>query len=327
MSKWSSQFTAHQQNWASPCIRGLLLHLPSCTTHGMGYSRGYLQGGRSIFQKSSSVSSFYRFSPENRAIPITELQTLRDEPRHDVIYILQYLYTASGNKHASDSHLPYMIWLQKEVVKDLTSELFSNLSLKWIGDMLVLYYCMDQLTMYMPRSDFSDAEIMQHVKKTEEDLGPIVRIFTDCQALDVGNSIVEKARADGKRYRYPVTSQKFKMTVDTLREAETDLDEFWEATDRFLEEKGCISTRLRELLSAKTMQRKPPWEGTASSKRLASEGTRNYVPIALLPRVTEPHRSNSNTEHHTDIQGQREDQGHCEKPPPASCSVCPVWTI
>jgi hypothetical protein len=70
-----------------------------------------------------------------------------------------------------------------------------------------------------------------------------------------------------KKFHYPAEKRRTKETVEALRQAEANLDAFWEKFDKCLKPGDVKRTALRELLSQnRTLQRTAEWTAPAPTK-------------------------------------------------------------
>ncbi|OBR02125.1 hypothetical protein CH63R_14426 [Colletotrichum higginsianum IMI 349063] len=144
-------------------------------------------------------------------------------------------------------------------------ELVSAQVARDIGNLSILSQCINQLEMYHPwargfESMMVDREAGIRQEFTER-TKPWARMLA---ALDEKNlhRVAELGNPSGNKFAYPSEKRRNKENTEALRQAESNLDDFWAAIDRLLYD-GCGSlkgTALESVLSQqRSLQRTPEW--------------------------------------------------------------------
>jgi hypothetical protein len=224
------------------------------------------------------ATSFFKTSPQSNECfryfttesEITELMTLRNQPRHDILRVLQTLCNMHHqNPSNTRSLLPFMTWIQQQVAGETSSRLFSGPTVQHIGDTFVLYHCLDMLDIYRPNSDMS-VEASEIMGKRLTELYNSMFSMQERYFLKIGDDIDKLGSPDGERFQYPIGKRIADVTVARLRDSEANLDEFWAAVDACLSSEGVITERLRALLSTRTIHRTPERKSPISSNTTSS---------------------------------------------------------
>lgn len=134
-----------------------------------------------------------------------------------------------------------------------------------IGDLSILCECLRQLEIYQPWANGYENASVSREDGLKKDLG----VWRDGWA-GIYSTMKSKpmlanfklADPSDKKFFYPTEKRRTKETVDALRQAEANLDAFWDKFDKSLYAKAgdLRKTALQKLLSQKrTLQRTPEW--------------------------------------------------------------------
>ncbi|KAG8159806.1 hypothetical protein KVR01_010443 [Diaporthe batatas] len=176
-----------------------------------------------------------------------------------------------------------------------------------IADLSIIAQCMHQLELYQPWAngfETQDLEYSERHKKAYSEQSTnwsalVVAFRTERSAN--ADKIVQLGNPSGGRFDYPVGKRRTLQNVDKMRQAEADLDAFWENIDTLMNKRGTRveGTAVGKLLSqGRVLQRTPEWveppkaENPAVSKA-SSEAEVDMLltrPFSTFYSRTEPNR-------------------------------------
>lgn len=136
-----------------------------------------------------------------------------------------------------------------------------------IGDLSIVAQCLRQLELYQPWSngfDYHSVDLLDGIKSEFEAQN------TKWRALVVGlrdqelvkTQVVALGDPSGKQFEYPVGKRRTQQHVETMRQAEANLDAFWDSVDQLMKKKGTSieGTAVKKLLTlGRELQRTPEW--------------------------------------------------------------------
>jgi hypothetical protein len=223
----------------------------------------------SCFRMSPQSNKYFRHTDDSTGLP--ELMTLRNQPRHDILTVSKYLRDLDAHDCSlTHSLLPFMAWFRKQIEQDTSGDLFSSLTVHYIGDTFVLYHCLDMLDLYRAHAQSTDEQAQDMNTAVRDVLRPLHTLHMRYLLSLVGNEIGNLGCPDADRFKYPIDKRSTEKTIQRLRESEANLDVFWTAVDAYQQEKGLSTDRLRVLLSTKTIRRTPVWKASASQNLVST---------------------------------------------------------
>ncbi|KAK4236499.1 hypothetical protein C8A03DRAFT_16841 [Achaetomium macrosporum] len=166
-----------------------------------------------------------------------------------------------------------------------------------IGDLSILCECLRQVEIYQPWANGYEHASVDREDGIKKDLARWRESWAGVHGTMKSKAMLANfklANPSDKRFFYPTEKRRTKETVEALRQAEANLDAFWEKFDKCLQaQSGDLSkTALWELLSQKrTLQRTPEWVSpppvpeqakTKKSAVLSSQDDAIYRPLSTL---------------------------------------------
>jgi hypothetical protein len=162
-----------------------------------------------------------------------------------------------------------------------------------LGDLSILCECLRQLEIYQPWANGYESASVEREDGIKKDL----EIWRDGW-VGIHSTLKSKpmlanfklADPSDKKFFYPTEKRRTKETVDALRQAEANLDTFWDKFDKSLYAKAgdLRKTALQKLLSQKrTLQRTPEWVAPPSADKKTTkpavvEDDSIYRPLSTL---------------------------------------------
>jgi len=207
--------------------------------------------------------------------------TARDKVEDRLVWLLKTLW--DDGQRLFLAGLPLVV---DELERLLRSEAHANSMISghvagFIGDLSVIVACTTQLELYQPWANSFDSVFLDDYEK---DIQGIYRTTTNSWAkvLDALKPAMLQSMkgksgpapsalgmpTDG-RFTYPVQKRRNKENVHKMREAEANLDSFWEVVDEHVRQKvGTLEgTALQGLLSqGRRLQRTPEWVESVKAK-------------------------------------------------------------
>ncbi|AEO69920.1 uncharacterized protein THITE_2081075 [Thermothielavioides terrestris NRRL 8126] len=139
-----------------------------------------------------------------------------------------------------------------------------------IGDLSILCECLRQLDIYQPWANGYENHMVDREEDIKEEMARWrAGWFGIRSTMKSKPMLATFALADpsDKKFHYPAEKRRTKETVEALRQAEANLDAFWEKFDKCLKPGDVKRTALRELLSQnRTLQRTAEWTAPAPTK-------------------------------------------------------------
>ncbi|POS75154.1 hypothetical protein DHEL01_v206455 [Diaporthe helianthi] len=137
-----------------------------------------------------------------------------------------------------------------------------------IGDLSIIAQCMHQLELYQPWAngfesqslDYEESHKKAYSEQNANWTALIVAFRTERSAN--ADKVVHLGRPSGGRFDYPVDKRRTLQNVDKMRQAEANLDAFWETIDTIMKKRGTRveGTAVEKLLSqGRVLQRTPEW--------------------------------------------------------------------
>jgi hypothetical protein len=174
-------------------------------------------------------------------------------------------------------------------------ELISGYVAGRIGDLSILCECLRQLDIYQPWAMEYEHPSITWGARLKDDLVAWsdgwagIRRALESKAMLVNFKL---AHPSDKRFFYPAEKRRSKETVDALRQAEANLDAFWDRFDGCLHAKaaGLSETALGRLLSQqRTLQRTPEWTAPPAEAKTPNPAADSPEGDALSRPVSTPH--------------------------------------
>ena len=165
-----------------------------------------------------------------------------------------------------------------------------------IGSLAILCECLRQLEIYQPWANGYESASVDREAGIAKELAAWRETWAGIHSSMKSKPMLANfklANPSDKRFFYPTEKCRTKETVDSLRQAEGNLDIFWEKFDKCLHDRvgDLRKTALRQLLSQKrTLQRTPEWVApahpekakTTKSAVASSEDDAVYRPLSTL---------------------------------------------
>lgn len=129
-----------------------------------------------------------------------------------------------------------------------------------VSDLAVLALCLDQIKSFIPSRFMHVGMVSNQSKWTRTDYEK-----TGDRLSRFSNSITKSTHLGvptNGRFNYPDGKKRSRENVETMREAESALDEFWQAAFKELKTNGIMTPRIERILSERTVLRTPEWEDT-----------------------------------------------------------------
>ncbi|KAL2127232.1 hypothetical protein VTI74DRAFT_11063 [Chaetomium olivicolor] len=142
-----------------------------------------------------------------------------------------------------------------------------------IGDLSILCECLRQLDIYQPWANGYESASVDRENSIKRELAAWREGWAGIHRTMKSKAMLANfklANPSDKRFFYPTEKRRTQETVEALRQAEANLDAFWEKFDKSLyANAGDLSkTALRKLLSQKRiLQRTPEWAVPAPSEK------------------------------------------------------------
>ncbi|KAL2277788.1 hypothetical protein FJTKL_15217 [Diaporthe vaccinii] len=160
-----------------------------------------------------------------------------------------------------------------------------------IGDLSIIAQCMHQLELYQPWAngfEFQSVDYEERLRKAYSEQS------TNWAALLVAFRVERSANADkivhlgnpgGGRFDYPVGKRRTLQNVDKMRQAEANLDAFWENIDTLMKNRGTRveGTAVEKLLSqGRVLQRTPEWVEPPKAEHAAVSKAMSEVEVDMM---------------------------------------------
>lgn len=128
-----------------------------------------------------------------------------------------------------------------------------------ISELSILSQCIHEIDLYLPWSAAFETEMAGHKNTLEREYLKTQKEFQSYFKCTYGSSITTLGNPSGGCFKYPVNKNRSKLHVEEMRSAEEKLDAFWLEVDRELSSKNAFSTRFRQLLASRELQRTSEW--------------------------------------------------------------------
>ncbi len=243
-------------------------------------------------------SIFVRMPAENlNQILITMKPGLKlNAVEKELVWLLQTLWEDGRNLFLV--RMPMVVDELERLLRaePLARERISGYVAERIGSLAILCECLRQLDIYQPWANGyesasldREAGITKELAAWRETLAGIYSTLKSKPML----ATFKLANPSDKKFFYPTEKRRTKETVDALRQAESNLDVFWEKFDKCLHDRnGDLGrTALRRLLSQKrALQRTPEWVAPAHPEKaktiksavISAEDDAVYRPLSTL---------------------------------------------
>ncbi|KAK1756346.1 hypothetical protein QBC47DRAFT_184957 [Echria macrotheca] len=145
------------------------------------------------------------------------------------------------------------------------AELLSPRVMDHIGDLAIISECLNQIKRYQPWARGYTAALVDRIDGIEKDYSQWdKRLESLNEGLKAGNmeSVGQLADVSDRRFFYPTEKRRNQQTVEALRKAEQNLDEFWAAVDKVVYRQWeylAGSAVGAALLEERVLQRTPEW--------------------------------------------------------------------
>jgi hypothetical protein len=220
-------------------------------------------------------SFFVRFPAENlNNIVITSKPGLKQNAvEKELLWLLTTLWEDGQNLFFA--RMPMIVDELERLlrVESRARELVSGYVAGRIGDLSILCECLRQLEIYQPWANGYESASVDREEGIKKDLAAWrdnwVGIYNTMKSRPMVAHF-KLAEPSDKRFFYPTEKRRTKETVEALRQAEANLDVFWDKFDNTLHAKAgdLEKTALWRLLSQKrTLQRTPEWVAPAPTEK------------------------------------------------------------
>lgn len=174
------------------------------------------------------------------------------------------------------------------------ANLVSSRIAEMISNASIISQCLSQLDQFQPWArSFENAEadqldeIQQKFAVWAKPLGNIIHGLQEQYLLPVA----DLASTSQKRFFYPVEKRRTKDTVEALRQAEENLDRFWQAADKIVDSrcKHLEGTAARALFSGnRVLQRTPEWVPQTSKETPADKKVGPVQTVDSVEELSKP---------------------------------------
>ncbi len=191
----------------------------------------------------------------------------------EVVWLLQTLWEDGRNLFLA--RLPMVVDELERLLRaePRAREMISGYIAERIGSLSILCECLRQLDIYQPWANGFETASVDREDGITKDLETWRENWAwICSTLKSRPMMVhyKLGEPSGKRFFYPTEKRRTKETVEALRQAEANLDTFWEKFDKCLDGRteDLGRTALGGLLSqSRTLQRTPEWVAPAVPER------------------------------------------------------------
>lgn len=136
-----------------------------------------------------------------------------------------------------------------------------------IGDLSIIAQCLRQLELYQPWANGFEFQFVDYADAIKEDFAnqntKWVALVFGFQDKDlVKSQIVELGEPTGGKFDYPIGKRRTQQQVETMRQAEANLDAFWASVDERMQAKkaNIQGTAVKKLFAAdRALQRTAEW--------------------------------------------------------------------
>lgn len=163
--------------------------------------------------------------------------------------------------------------------KPRARELVSSYVGRIIANISIICECLRQLDIYFPWAMAFDSHMVERQEQIKR---------TTCIRRNFKNiiEIAKYANPSNRRFAYPFEKRRNKNNVEKLRQAKSNLDDFWAKLDRHMRKPGGISSDyvVRSLLAEpRSLQRTPEWiEPSVEKKHDADVDTNLAKPLGTF---------------------------------------------
>lgn len=212
---------------------------------------------------------FVREPPMNNTSSILNLRSRpeikRGKIEGDLLWLLSTLWEDGNALYFA--RLPMIIDELERLLdaeskaKDLISPYIATI----IGDLSIVSQCLRQLETYQPWANGFEGALVEYEPEINKEFATRTASWAAMLAAITDKnlaSVVNLVDTSGGRFAYPVEKRKNKQNVETLRQAEANLDAFWTRVDQLMHSMAgnLDGTATRYLLSQpRILQRTPEW--------------------------------------------------------------------
>lgn len=212
---------------------------------------------------------FVREPPINNTSSILNFRSRseikRDKIERELLWLLSTLW--EDGKELYFARMPMIVDELERLLdaepkaKDLVSPYIATI----LGDLSITAQCLRQLETYQPWANGFEDALVEYEPEIQEEFGTHTASWAAMlAAISDKNlaSVVKLADISGGRFAYPVEKRRTKENVETLRQAEANLDAFWTRIDQLMHSMAgnLDGTATRNLLSQpRILQRTSEW--------------------------------------------------------------------
>ena len=174
--------------------------------------------------------------------------------------------------------------LQRLIDTKSARSLLSTYVASTVGDLSIVFECINQVELYQPWAQKHGSQTNKERDDMLNEMKAYVKIWQDsANAIDKKDSTLGSlGRPTDGKFAYPVAKRRTRENVELMRQAERNLDKFWEKVDQDIKSKcGSLADGAVLFTQDRTLQRTPEWtQPIHESTKPAVEEL--YVPLSQL---------------------------------------------
>jgi hypothetical protein len=291
VSRLQEVYDTHDLSFTSglPCKEYVLAFLVLHDALELG-TRHFLKVATTLFQCSPNSRPFHYVDLEKREYGFINIirEVIRYDPFTTHINHIEVDRILAEIDRRIVSGLPsqfvFVEWMQRAIDKDTKRKYFSDLSIDWIAEVLVMLRCLQPLEYHSPWIKVFQIRAKKPGmrRQVENFTSPWTATLSAYARIDIGDDVAEYGTPHGTPYRgnfeYSIDHRRTAHTVKVLRNAESNLDMFWKEADQYMKTSQIMSPRLRNLIARRTPVRTPEWvDPPRASKSVHTQRKSHHV--------------------------------------------------